>query len=106
MLKEGEELPALYQDPTFAHSGNWILSTSQLSSEYFAGWGYGEVVDEGYGLAYAVNNRTLRFTITSMNRERHNNVRAFRHYLEQACNEVREMMEKGGAVPSPDKAKL
>ncbi|BGP07304.1 GTPase required for pre-60S ribosomal subunit nuclear export and maturation [Rhodotorula toruloides] len=106
VLREGEELPALYQDPTFAQSGNWILSTSQLSSEYFAGWGYGEVVDEGYGLAYAVNNRTLRFTITSMNRGKHNNVHAFRHYLEQACNEVREMMEKGGAVPSADKAKL
>uniref|UniRef100_A0A0K3CET4 Nucleolar GTP-binding protein 2 n=2 Tax=Rhodotorula toruloides TaxID=5286 RepID=A0A0K3CET4_RHOTO len=106
VLKEGENLPALYQDPTFAQSGNWILSTSQLSSEYFAGWGYGEVVDEGYGLAYAVNNRTLRFTITSMNRGKHNNVHAFRHYLEQACNEVREMMEKGGAVPSADKAKL
>ncbi|GEM08286.1 hypothetical protein Rt10032_c05g2303 [Rhodotorula toruloides] len=106
VLREGEELPALYQDPTFAQSGNWILSTSQLSSEYFAGWGYGEVVDEGYGLAYAVNNRTLRFTITSMNRAKHNNVHAFRHYLEQACNEVREMMERGGAVPSADKAKL
>lgn len=26
------------------------------------------VVDDGYGLAYAVNARSLRFTITSMNK--------------------------------------
>jgi hypothetical protein len=42
LLKDGEELPALYQDPTFAQSGNWVLSTSQLSSEYFSNWGYCE----------------------------------------------------------------
>ncbi|GAA5933788.1 hypothetical protein JCM1841_002124 [Sporobolomyces salmonicolor] len=106
LLKEGEELPALYTDPTFAQSSNWILSTSQLSSEYFDGWGYGEVVDEGYGLAYSVNNRTLRFTITSMNRDAHNNVRAFRHYLEEACNDVREVVEKGMAKEGEVKAKL
>lgn len=72
LLKEGEELPALYKDPSYAKSSNWILSTSQLASEYFEGWGYGEgerffacragpalnadvhgsaVVPEGFGLA-------------------------------------------------------
>lgn len=42
LLKEGEKLPAIYADPTFAASSNWILSTSQLTSEFFEGWGYGE----------------------------------------------------------------
>ncbi|GAA5916337.1 hypothetical protein JCM8208_005308 [Rhodotorula glutinis] len=98
VLKEGEELPALYQDPTFGLSSNWVLSTSQLSSAYFDGWGYGEVVDEGYGLAYSVNDRNIRFNITSMNRGSHNNVHAFRTFLEESCNHVREMMEKGGGV--------
>lgn len=31
LLQKGEELPALYTDPTFAKSANWVLSTSQLS---------------------------------------------------------------------------
>jgi hypothetical protein len=31
LLQDGEELPKIYQDPTFAESSNWILSTSQLS---------------------------------------------------------------------------
>lgn len=107
VLQDGEELPKIYQDPTFAKSSTWLLSTSQLSSEYFDGWGYGPVADGGYGLAYSVNERTLRFTITSENRAEHNNVNAFRHYLEEACEDVREVMERSGAQQAePVKAKL
>ncbi|KAL8290043.1 hypothetical protein RQP46_002982 [Phenoliferia psychrophenolica] len=104
LLKEGEQLPAIYADPTFAKSSNWVLSTSQLTSEFFDGWGYGEVVDEGYGLAYAVNARSLRFTITSMNKGAEG-VRQFRQYLEEACTEVRDVMEKG-LLAQAEKAKL
>ncbi|KAK4056608.1 Carnitine O-acetyltransferase mitochondrial [Microbotryomycetes sp. JL221] len=103
LLKEGEKLPSLYSDPTFSQSNNWVLSTSQLTSEFFEGWGYGEVVDEGYGLAYAVNNRSLRFTITSMNRGSES-VRAFRHYLETAATEMRQVMESGLAQQQESQA--
>lgn len=41
-MKEGEELPALYSDPSYTKTSHWELSTSQLSSNYFDGWGYGE----------------------------------------------------------------
>lgn len=54
-LKEGEELPAIYQDPAFAYSGKWYISSSQLSSEYFNGYGWSQVVDEGFGIAYMIN---------------------------------------------------
>lgn len=114
LLKEGEKLPAIYSDPTFGQSSNWILSTSQLTSEFFEGWGYGEgalhprrdtfaranlrfllsVVDEGYGLAYAVNNRSLRFTITSMNKGAEG-VQQFRAYLEEAATEMGDVMRNG-----------
>ncbi|GAA5896780.1 hypothetical protein JCM6882_005033 [Rhodosporidiobolus microsporus] len=100
LLKEGEKMPKLYQDPTFGQSGNWVLSTSQLSSSYFDGWGYAEVIDEGYGLAYSVNDRNIRFNITTMNRSPHHSAFALRHYLEEACHDVREVMEKGGAAES------
>lgn len=42
MLKEGEPLPEIYTDPAFGQSCHWELSTSQLSSRYLDGWGYGE----------------------------------------------------------------
>lgn len=42
MIKDGEALPELYQDPAYSRSSHWELSTSQLSSKYLDGWGYGE----------------------------------------------------------------
>jgi len=88
LLQPGEELPKLYEDPLFNHSCHWILSTSQLTSEFFDGWGYGPVVEDGYGLAYAVNANTMRFTITSST----GNCQKLRHYLAEACSEVKETM--------------
>ena len=54
-LKAGEELPELYKDRAYAYSGTWFLSTSQLSSEFFNGYGWSQVVDEGWGIAYMIN---------------------------------------------------
>lgn len=48
-IKEGEELPAIYKDPAFAYSSTWFISSSQLSSEYFNGYGWSQVVDDGWG---------------------------------------------------------
>ena len=60
-LREGEEPPALFRDRAFAYSATWFLSTSQLSSEYFNGYGWSQVVDEGFGIAYMINeNRYVR----------------------------------------------
>jgi carnitine O-acetyltransferase len=55
LLQAGEALPAIYQDPVFAYSGSWYLSTSQLSSEYFNGYGWSQVIDDGFGIAYMIN---------------------------------------------------
>jgi hypothetical protein len=42
-LKDSEEeLPELYKDEAYAKSSHWEMSTSQLSSSLFDGWGYGE----------------------------------------------------------------
>lgn len=54
-LAPGEELPGIYKDPAFAYSSHWFLSTSQLSSEHFNGYGWSQVVDDGFGIAYMIN---------------------------------------------------
>ncbi|RDB15196.1 Carnitine O-acetyltransferase, mitochondrial [Hypsizygus marmoreus] len=99
-LKEGEELPELYKDEAFAKSSHWELSTSQLSSKYFDGWGYGEVVPDGYGLSYSIGDDYIRWTITSLKRR----TAELKHYLAEAATEVREMME--AARKADEKAKL
>lgn len=55
LLAPGEEVPAIYKDPAYSYSSKWFLSTSQLSSEYFNGYGWSQVVDDGFGIAYMIN---------------------------------------------------
>lgn len=64
-LKEGEPLPSLYQDPAFTYSSTWFISSSQLSSEYFNGYGWSQVVDDGWGIAYMINENSLQFNVVS-----------------------------------------
>lgn len=55
LLAEGEEMPEIFKDPAFAYSSTWYISSSQLSSEYFNGYGWSQVVDDGWGIAYMIN---------------------------------------------------
>lgn len=48
-LQPGEKVPDLFTDPTFTYSSTWYISSSQLSSEYFNGYGWSQVVDQGWG---------------------------------------------------------
>lgn len=68
MLQESEPLPAIFSDPTFSYSGSWYLSTSQLSSPYFNGWGFSEVNDDGFGLGYMIDTNSFQVNICSKKR--------------------------------------
>ncbi|KAF8340765.1 acyltransferase ChoActase/COT/CPT [Amanita rubescens] len=93
-LKEGEPVPEIYNDESFAKSNHWELSTSQLSSPYLDGWGYGEVVPDGYGLSYSIGDNYIRWTITSLKRH----TAELGHYLAEAATEVKRMMESADKV--------
>lgn len=43
VLKEGEEVPELFNDPLFKRSSYWVLSTSAVFSKHFGPYGWGEV---------------------------------------------------------------
>lgn len=55
LLQPGEKLPSIYQDPAFTYSSSWYISSSQLSSEFFNGYGWSQVIDDGFGIAYMIN---------------------------------------------------
>ncbi|KAJ7504134.1 carnitine acetyl transferase [Mycena galericulata] len=66
LIKEGEEMPALFTDPLFLRSSNWVLSTSAVFSKHFPVYGWGEVVPDGFGVAYMTGFEDhLQYTITS-----------------------------------------
>ncbi|KAF3095444.1 Carnitine O-acetyltransferase mitochondrial, variant 2 [Orbilia oligospora] len=89
LLKPGEEVPAIYQDPTYSYSSSWYLSTSQLSSEYFNGYGWSQVIDGGWGIAYMINENSIQFNVVSkkLGAER------MSFYLRDAADDLRTLME-------------
>ncbi|CAD6501212.1 BgTH12-01466 [Blumeria graminis f. sp. triticale] len=65
LLAREEELPSIYKDLAYSYSSKWFLSTSQLSSEYYNGYGWSQVVDEGWGIAYMINENSINFNVVS-----------------------------------------
>ncbi|KAJ1913974.1 Carnitine O-acetyltransferase mitochondrial [Tieghemiomyces parasiticus] len=65
-LKPDEPLPTLFSDRAYTQSSHWNLSTSQITDEALNAYGWGEVVPDGYGVAYMVKNATLHFTVTAL----------------------------------------
>lgn len=49
LLQEGEDVPEIFKDPAFTYSSSWFISSSQLSSEYYNGYGWSQVIDDGWG---------------------------------------------------------
>ncbi|KAK9458328.1 acyltransferase ChoActase/COT/CPT [Dipodascopsis uninucleata] len=65
LVDKDSQLPELFKDPSYSYSCSWYLSTSQLSSEYFNGYGWSQVIDDGFGIAYMINNNSLNFNVVS-----------------------------------------
>lgn len=99
LLAPGEELPALYRDPAYVYSSSWYLSTSQLSSEFFNGYGWSQVIDDGFGIAYMINENGINFNIVSKGLGSHR----MSHYLNETACEMRDLLTP--TLPPP-KAKL
>lgn len=93
--------PGIFTDPANAYSSSWFLSTSQLSSEWYDGYGWSQVIDEGFGVAYMINEDHLNFNVVckGLGADR------FKYYLGQAADDIKEVMEAEVMQDAP-KAKL
>lgn len=63
--KDSQVVNDFFNNSMFSYSQYWYLSTSQLSSENFNGWGWSAVVPEGFGFAYMINNDWLHINISN-----------------------------------------
>lgn len=61
-----EPVPELFNDDVLKRSSNWVLSTSAIFSKHFGPYGWGEVVPDGFGVAYMTGfDNYLQYTVTS-----------------------------------------
>ncbi|KAJ5253057.1 hypothetical protein N7489_003467 [Penicillium chrysogenum] len=88
LLQPGEKLPEIYQDPAYTYSSSWYLSTSQLSSEFFNGYGWSQVIDDGFGIAYMINENSLNFNIVC----KRIGAERMSHFLSEAATELRDLL--------------
>ncbi|TPX34101.1 hypothetical protein SeMB42_g07382 [Synchytrium endobioticum] len=84
-IRPGERKPAIFADPAYDSTRHWNLSTSQISSEHYNGYGWGEVVPDGYGVPYCIRDASLHITVTCLNPLR---ASLFTHHI---CESLREM---------------
>ncbi|KAL1925629.1 uncharacterized protein VTP21DRAFT_512 [Calcarisporiella thermophila] len=63
--KENSKLPSIFTDPSYSLSSHWNLSTSQITDDAFEEYGWGEVVPDGFGVAYMVKDDVLQFNVVS-----------------------------------------
>ncbi|CAG7852254.1 Carnitine O-acetyltransferase, mitochondrial Short=Carnitine acetylase; Flags: Precursor [Serendipita indica DSM 11827] len=105
LLKEGEETPRLYEDIAFSRTNHWELSTSNLSSKWLDGWGYGEVVPDGYGLSYSIGDGYIRWTMTCLKEmgKKDKGAKDLKQALTEAADMVKALLESTASEP---KAKL
>jgi len=62
--EDGAAMPPIFTDPAFAKSSGWEMSTSNLSHERLQAWGFGEVVEQGFGVGYSILSARLQFFVT------------------------------------------
>lgn len=101
LVKDDEVAPALYSHPLFIRSKRWRVSTSHLTHNKFENWGYGEVVSDGVGLAYAIKADSCVFNITALHENQW--TEALSHYLEEALCEMQQMIEIDQLEPATSK---
>jgi carnitine O-acetyltransferase len=61
----GWELPDLFKDPAFKKSSHWTMSTSHCGSSALTLFGFGPVVNDGFGIGYMIKNYSIHFNVTS-----------------------------------------
>jgi carnitine O-acetyltransferase len=96
LLGPDQEVPAIYRDPAYAYSSSWYLSTSQLSSEYFNGYGWSQVIDSGFGIAYMINVNSINFNIVSKGL----GSKRMSFYLDEAATDLRDLLLSTLDAPS------
>ncbi|GJE93891.1 choline/carnitine O-acyltransferase [Phanerochaete sordida] len=87
----------LFDNAVYKRSSHWVLSTSAVWSKHFGPYGWGEVVPDGFGVAYMTGfDDYLQYTVTSRT-EMPN--RTFCAALQRAAAELHELL--ADAPPAP-----
>ena len=97
-VKEGEQMPEVFSNPVLKRSSYWVLNTSAIYTKNFGPYGWGEVVPDGFGVAYTSGfDDFLQFTVTSRTEMPNDE---FCRELERAAQDMYSLFADKGASKS------
>lgn len=95
LCMQAGESHGLFQEPVFARSAAFLLSTSGLfAGDNFVGTGFGAMYPDGYGINYLTGGKTLKFGVESKFDSKKTSTKAFGEILRQALRDMRSAVEK------------
>eukprot|EP00934_Nitzschia_sp_Nitz4_P006018 Nitzschia sp. Nitz4//scaffold138_size62050//25030//27297//NITZ4_006387-RA/size62050-processed-gene-0.61-mRNA-1//-1//CDS//3329535764//6008//frame0 len=97
--KNGMKTPAFFQSKPWNQLNHTILSTSNCGNACLAGFGFGPVVPEGFGIGYIIKDNQLHYGISSKQRQ----TRRFALVLEKVLVDMANLFtltKKGRLVKS------
>jgi hypothetical protein len=90
MVKDPSE-SAVFQDPAYAKSCTFRLSSSNMSPGTNFYGGFGPVVPNGYGINYAIDKDALKFSISCKASCKEVSAYEFRSTLERSLKDMMEL---------------
>ncbi|XP_055628400.1 carnitine O-acetyltransferase [Toxorhynchites rutilus septentrionalis] len=93
-------LPELFKDAGLLTSQHMRLSTSQVASRYDAFMCYGPLTADGYGCCYNPKDNDMWFGVSSFKSNQITDSKMFRNCLQQALDEMFEVLSKGAKPAS------
>lgn len=81
----------LFSDPSYSISKTWYISTSHLTHPLLDGWGWGEVIPDGVGIAYSIHENHIQFNIACVAR---NWAGPLGHCLEESLLQMQSILEE------------
>jgi carnitine O-acetyltransferase len=90
MLEPDEPEPALFTDPGYETLTRSVLSTSSLRGRGSELVCFGPVVDEGFGLSYAIHPGSIRVVITNF----HGHAKELAELLDRSLHELHSLVVK------------
>eukprot|EP01120_Amphizonella_sp_Union-15-10_P006738 TRINITY_DN2206_c0_g1_i1.p1 TRINITY_DN2206_c0_g1~~TRINITY_DN2206_c0_g1_i1.p1 ORF type:complete len:465 (+),score=48.62 TRINITY_DN2206_c0_g1_i1:492-1886(+) len=85
----GYELPEIFNDVGWSRLRHDVLSTSNCGGYALSLFGFGPVVDDGFGIGYIIKDSCMHFNITSFHKQAH----AFSNALNLSLLEIGSLLE-------------
>lgn len=92
----GKEAQRLFEHPVFRRSSHWDLSTSNLSAPTNTLFGFGPVVQDGYGTGYLIGKDSITVNITNFTDKTATDGAEFEKQFRKSLETICMIMQNGG----------